>query len=268
MQPLGVLPPSIDRATPALFKENIQWAEKIALNVKRKLPPSFDIEDLTQTALIAHWKCVEAYDPARNDNYRAYAYLIIRGAVLMSCRRKAYKEATHQPLEFEKANKPGESGGSRKNIPIDERLRVDQEMLSSEEQRLLTGSRLYVRNFKLLLAVSRLPIFERDVVRQVLAGVGIEELECVTPGAKKLLMAAVRRLKKELAPTARPAVAKPAATLLRRRLLKALPTLPPADACLVRHVHLDGESVAALAATRDVEMSPSGGCGCAKHCCC
>jgi hypothetical protein len=43
-------------AAPTLFKENIPWAEKIALNVKRTLPPSFDLDDLIQTALIAHWK--------------------------------------------------------------------------------------------------------------------------------------------------------------------------------------------------------------------
>ncbi len=179
---------------------------KDTLKVKRKLPPSFDIEDLTQTALIAHWHCVETYDPKRNDNYRAFAYSTIRGAVLMSCRRKAYREATHEELQFEKANKPGESGGSRKNIPIDQRLRPDQEMLVREEQRTLAGSRLYVQRFRLLIAVANLPVLQRDVVRQVFAGADIAELDRATPGTKKLLMAAVRRLKKELAPTSRRAV--------------------------------------------------------------
>ena len=129
--------------------------------------------------------------------YRGYAYSTILGAVLMSCRRKAYREATHEPLQFEKANNPGES---RKNIPVDERPRVDQEMLVREEQKALAGSRLYVQRLRLLMAVSRLPVFERDVVRQVLAGADIEELEREAPGAKRRLMAAVPRLKRVLAP--------------------------------------------------------------------
>ena len=126
----------------------------------------------------------------------------------MSCRRKAYREATHEPLEFEKPNKPGESGGSQKNIPIDERPRVDQEMLVREDQRRRAGSELYVQRLRVLIAVANSPVLQRDVVRQVLAGADIEELDRVTPGAKKLLMAGVRKLKRELALTPR-AVAKP-----------------------------------------------------------
>jgi hypothetical protein len=126
----------------------------------------------------------------------------------MSCRRKAYREATHEPLEFEKPNKPGESGGSRKNIPVDERPRPDQEMLVREEQRRRAGSELYVQRLRLLIAVANLTVLQRDVVRQVFAGADINELDRVTPGAKKLLMAGVRKLKRELALTPR-AVAKP-----------------------------------------------------------
>jgi hypothetical protein len=113
------------------------------------------------------------------------------------------------------------------NVPVDQRPRADQEMLVREEQKALAGSRLYVQRLRLLMAVSRLPVFERNVVRQVLAGADIDELDCVTPGAKKRLMAATRRLKRELAPVVRPAVVEPAATPPRERLLEALPMLPP-----------------------------------------
>jgi hypothetical protein len=42
-------------------------------------------------------------------------------------------------------------------------------------------------------------------------------------------MAAVRRLKRELAPTVRPALVKPAVPVPRKRLMEALPTLSAAD---------------------------------------
>jgi len=41
----------------------------------------------------------------------------------------------------------------------------------------------------------------------------------------------------------------------RERLLEALPTLPAADAYLVRRVHLEGQNVATLAATWGMEPS-------------
>jgi RNA polymerase sigma factor (sigma-70 family) len=83
----------------ALFTEHLVWAEQLARSVHRKLPPSFDLDDLKQVARIAHWKRCQLYDPVANDHYRGYAYLWIRGAVLMSIRRRNWKEATNEGLE-------------------------------------------------------------------------------------------------------------------------------------------------------------------------
>ena len=83
----------------ALFEEHRVWAESIAKAVRRRLPPSFELDDLKQTALIAHWGCVEQFDPSRGVPYRAFAYMKIQGAILMSCRRRHYREATHEELE-------------------------------------------------------------------------------------------------------------------------------------------------------------------------
>ncbi len=228
MQPVGtcaVLPPSLDRAAPAVLedlfndKEILAWVGAIARRVHRKLPPSFDVEDLEQTALIAHWHCVERYDPSRNDNYRGFAYSTIRGAVLMSCRRRHYREATHEPLavtDFASATDGGRgwgqtwakngSGVTFSSVVPDKRPNPEDQVLVREEQRLLAGSRLYVQRFRLLIAVANLPAEERDVVRRVFAGADIAELDSATPGTKKLLNAAFRRLKRELAPTRRPSL--------------------------------------------------------------
>ena len=82
-------PPPHD-ASP-VFEEHQTWAASIERSVRRKLPPSFDVQDLAQIALIQHWRCVEQYDPARGVPYRAYAYFPIRGAVLMACRRREHR---------------------------------------------------------------------------------------------------------------------------------------------------------------------------------
>jgi DNA-directed RNA polymerase specialized sigma subunit len=49
------------------------------------------VDDLEQEAVIAHWRCVEAFDASKGVPYRGYAYFTVRGAVLMSCRRKHYR---------------------------------------------------------------------------------------------------------------------------------------------------------------------------------
>jgi DNA-directed RNA polymerase specialized sigma24 family protein len=64
------------------------WADQIATNLHRRLPKHFDLDDLKQEARIAAWRKTLTYDPALNDNFQAYAFLAVRGACLMICRRK------------------------------------------------------------------------------------------------------------------------------------------------------------------------------------
>jgi RNA polymerase sigma factor (sigma-70 family) len=84
----------------ALFEEHLSWAAAIAKNVHRKLPPSFDIDDLTQEAHIALWRRCQLYDPQneRGVPFQGYAYVYVRGACLMHCRRRNWREATHLGL--------------------------------------------------------------------------------------------------------------------------------------------------------------------------
>jgi RNA polymerase sigma factor (sigma-70 family) len=83
----------------ALFAEHLEWSKLVARRVHQSLPPSFSLEDLEQEAAIALWESVQKYDRAKNDNVRGFAYLAVRGAVLMSIRRKWYREATNEELE-------------------------------------------------------------------------------------------------------------------------------------------------------------------------
>lgn len=79
----------------ALFNDNLKWAEGIARNVARKLPSGFDVKDLEQEARIEHWKRCQTYDGSTGVPYQGYAFMAVRGAVLMICRRRNWDEAMH-----------------------------------------------------------------------------------------------------------------------------------------------------------------------------
>ncbi len=84
-----------------MVDENKAWAAAIGREVHRKLPPSFDSGDLEQTAIIEMWKRAQLYDAAndRGTPFRAFAYQYVRGAVLMSVRRRAFTDATGDPID-------------------------------------------------------------------------------------------------------------------------------------------------------------------------
>jgi DNA-directed RNA polymerase specialized sigma24 family protein len=233
----AIPPPLADGALPALFHENIAWAESIARTVHRRLPPSFDLSDLQQIALIAHWGRVGSYDPARNNNYRAYAHKTILGAVLMACRRRHFREATHDELNA---------------LHVDNHPRPDEALLAREQRRNVDGPREYRRRQKVLAALAVLPPEDADLVRAVLGGADASEFDAPT---RKRFTKAVGKLRREIVQAA-PSKATPAPDPPpREALLAALPTLPPADAYLVRRVHLDGYGVADLAAVWGVDPS-------------
>lgn len=81
-----------------VFEKNMEWADKIARAVHRKLPPSFDLQDLEQEARIKLWECAQRFNAETGVPFQAFAYMAVRGAVLMSIRRRAYVNATAEEL--------------------------------------------------------------------------------------------------------------------------------------------------------------------------
>jgi hypothetical protein len=79
-----------------VFEANLQWAVSVVRRARQHLPPSFDVADLEQAARIEHWKRSQLYAPSTHVPYQAYALRAVRGAVLMTCRRKEYRERTHE----------------------------------------------------------------------------------------------------------------------------------------------------------------------------
>lgn len=176
-----------------LFHPNIPWAETIAGNVARKLPPSFDAPDLGQEALIELWKRAQSYDPvvharthgSATNQFQGYAYLAIRGACLMACRRRAYRDATHEEIVHDH--------GSHE-------MRADERLIARHEGQKLRRSQLR-KLARVKDVITTLPDFEAYLVRRVyLDGTDIEDVAAQWGQHRvvfaRRLASAVRRLRK------------------------------------------------------------------------
>ena len=105
----------------------------------------------------------------------------------MSCRRREYREKTHEPLL--------QIGGAF----LDGRPNPEEVMLRREERKNVQGPREYRQRVRLRVALALFPAEDSDLVRQVLAGADVGELERSAPGTRKRLSAAMRRLKRAVA---------------------------------------------------------------------
>ena len=82
-----------------LIAEHMDWAEKLARSFSRKLPPSFDADDLVQLGLMGLMKAADRYDPAKTDSFRGFASSYVLGECRMGVRRRHWREATAEPLD-------------------------------------------------------------------------------------------------------------------------------------------------------------------------
>lgn len=103
-----------------ILDANLDWADGIARDVWRGLPPSFDLADLQQIARLETWERAREWDPKKNDNFRGYAYLWVLNAVRMATRRRAYSDATCDELP---------------NSPVDDRPTPEQAMIQGERDK-------------------------------------------------------------------------------------------------------------------------------------
>lgn len=78
--------------------EHGAWARGIARSMMRKLPPSIDVEDMMQCALIGLWKAAERFDEEQGVPFQAWAHVFVQGECWMAVRRRSYTEATHAEL--------------------------------------------------------------------------------------------------------------------------------------------------------------------------
>lgn len=99
-----------------LVEENMDLVRTIARAVVAKLPPSFELDDLVQAGALGLMDAATKYDEGKGVPFRAYAAVRIRGEIKESCRRRRYRENTHEELDLVHHDRP-----DMRSTPIDER---------------------------------------------------------------------------------------------------------------------------------------------------
>lgn len=153
-----------------LFQKNKPWAETIARNVVRKLPPSFESADVTQEALLELWKRAQLYEannglPGKDPSgtpFQAYAYLAVRGACLMAVRRRNWTEATHLSLD-ETENAAGETIVPEPASPTPD---PETKLAKKRERKNVSGPREYRRRRWLLKEIDKLSPVDAHLITQ------------------------------------------------------------------------------------------------------
>lgn len=166
-----------------LVNDNMDWAADVARKAAMALPPSIDVEDLTQVAQIALWQAAQKFDESQGVPFRAFAWQPVRGAIYMSVRRRSYREATHDELP---------------DAITDHRMNPEAAMIRAEEE--AEGANLIKW---LTQHVHELAPAEAYLVRRAyLDGVEIAELAACwhmeTPDMRKRINAAVRSLRRDV----------------------------------------------------------------------
>lgn len=122
-----------------LTEAQIRWADSVAKCVARMLPPSFELDDLQQTARIETWRKLQVFEAERGVSFTTFAFKGVKGACLMFARRRNYTAATALPLD--KQPEQGACDGTEGRMQAD-RLRrilgtVVDELLDERERRVI-----------------------------------------------------------------------------------------------------------------------------------
>ena len=83
----------------ALVEENLDLVRPIAVGIHRRLPPSFELDDLLQAGRVGLLDAATKYRPDTGVPFRCYAGIRIRGAILDTVTRRHWRNATHAELE-------------------------------------------------------------------------------------------------------------------------------------------------------------------------
>lgn len=84
-----------------LIEQHLYLVAPIAQRVLRKVPPSFERDDLMQLGYLGLLRAATRYRPREYNNtpFTAYARPRIRGEILDGIRRKSWREGTHDSLD-------------------------------------------------------------------------------------------------------------------------------------------------------------------------
>ena len=85
----------------ALIEENRGLVLQIAHRIMKRLPPSFELQDLVQAGNVALVEAALRYRPAEHKDtpFSAFARKSVEGAILNSVSRKNYEESTRVGIQ-------------------------------------------------------------------------------------------------------------------------------------------------------------------------
>ncbi|PKN55029.1 MAG: FliA/WhiG family RNA polymerase sigma factor [Deltaproteobacteria bacterium HGW-Deltaproteobacteria-14] len=72
--------PPLDRAT--LVKEHMRLVKQVASKIAARLPPNVELDDLIGSGMIGLLDAVDKFDQAKSSNFKKYAEIRIKGAIL------------------------------------------------------------------------------------------------------------------------------------------------------------------------------------------
>jgi RNA polymerase sigma factor (sigma-70 family) len=128
--------------------------ERIARDVRWMFARHLDIRDLVQAGNIGLLKAAQSYDPAKGE-FEPYAYFRVRGAIIDSQKRRAYREESNVSLQAIADSRDGW---------LPPRLDTDRRPLQDE---LVARQQITAR---LARAIRDLPAMERTVIMGQLHG--------------------------------------------------------------------------------------------------
>ena len=138
--------------------------EKIARDVRWMFSPTIDISDLTQAGAIGLCKAAAAYEPARagTAGFDSYAWFRVRGAIIDSQKRRAYREEQNDSLDRWVAGRRGGGGAEPPTTLLDTipdpAPLTDEELQREEIRRALRA------------AIGELPDVERAILQAQMDG--------------------------------------------------------------------------------------------------
>lgn len=79
----------------------LPMVERVARDIRWMFAPSIDLRDLTQAGTVGLVKAANAFEPARASKagFDSYAWFRVRGAIIDSQKRRAYREEQNDSLD-------------------------------------------------------------------------------------------------------------------------------------------------------------------------
>ena len=112
-----------------LIREHLSLVKMVASKVARRLPPHVELDDLISAGTLGLIDAVDKFDTSRAQNFRKYAEIRIKGAILDELRALDHVTRTvrRQASELDRAVKEvqAETGGAASDEQVAEHLGVD-----------------------------------------------------------------------------------------------------------------------------------------------